>query len=69
MKTYIAGESNWRTPDDETPPRGVKMLLLNAGGVCVIGTWTDWALAWAPLPKVPEHIKTILMSKHLKGMP
>ena len=69
MKTYIAGESNWRTPDDEMPPRGVKMLLLNAGGVCVIGTWTDWAVAWAPLPKVPDHIKTILTSKHLKGMP
>jgi hypothetical protein len=69
VKTYIAGESNWRTPDDEIPPRGVKMLLLNAGGVCVIGTWTDWAVAWAPLPKVPEHIKQILMSKHLKGMP
>ncbi len=68
MKDYIAGESNWRTPDDEVPPRGVKMLLLNAGGVCVIGTWTDWAVAWAPLPKVPEHIKQILMSKHLKGM-
>ena len=34
MKTYIAGESNWRTPDDEVPPRGIKMLLLNAGGVC-----------------------------------
>jgi hypothetical protein len=68
MKTYIAGESNWRTPDDEVPPRGVKMLLLNAGGVCVIGTWTDWAVAWAPLPKVPEHIKQILMAKHLKGM-
>ena len=69
MKTYIAGESNWRTPEDETPPRGVKMLLLNAGGVCVIGTWADWAVAWAPLPKVPDHIKTILTSKHLKGMP
>jgi hypothetical protein len=68
VKDYIAGESNWRTPDDEVPPRGVKMLLLNAGGVCVIGTWTDWAVAWAPLPKVPEHIKQILMSKHLKGM-
>jgi hypothetical protein len=33
------------------------MLLLNPGGVCVIGTWSDWAIAWSPLPKMSDAIK------------
>jgi hypothetical protein len=61
MKTYLAGEAIWQRPTDQAPPLGVKMLLLTPGGVCVIGTWADWALAWAPLPKVPAHIKQLLL--------
>ena len=53
MKDYLAGQATWRTPEDDPPPLGVKMLLLNPGGVCVIGTWSEWAVAWAPLPRVP----------------
>ena len=60
MKDYFAGEATWRTPDDDPPPLGVKILLLNPGGVCVIGTWSEWAVAWAPLPRVPQHIKEVL---------
>ncbi len=60
MKDYLAGQAIWRTPDDDPPPLGVKMLLLNPGGVCVIGTWEAWAIAWAPLPKLPDHIKDAL---------
>lgn len=60
MKEYLAGNSVWRTPADDQPPLGVKMLLLTPGGVCVIGAWETWAIAWAPLPKVPEHIKDAL---------
>jgi hypothetical protein len=60
MKDYLAGQAIWRTPSEQTPPLGVKMLLLNPGGVCVIGTWDKWAVAWAPLPKLPEHIKGAL---------
>jgi hypothetical protein len=41
MKDYFAGEATWRTPDDDPPPLGVKILLLNPGGVCVIGTWSE----------------------------
>jgi hypothetical protein len=37
------------------------MLLLNPGGVCIVGTWEDWALAWAPLPKVQGEIKELLI--------
>ncbi len=37
----------------DTCPRGVKVQLLNPGGVAVYGKWTgkgDW-LGWAPVPK------------------
>jgi hypothetical protein len=67
MKEYISGESVWRTPEESPPPLGVKMLLLNAGGVCVIGTWGNWATAWAPLPKVPSHIKEKLAPRRHKN--
>jgi hypothetical protein len=60
VKDYLAGQAVWRMPADDPPPLGVKMLLLTPGGVCVIGTWETWAIAWAPLPKVPEHIKGAL---------
>jgi len=60
VKDYLAGQAVWRMPADDPPPLGVKMLLLTPGGVCVIGTWETWAIAWAPLPKLPEHIKDAL---------
>ncbi len=52
MKAF-AGDVYFRTPQEEPPPRGVKLLILTSGGVCVIGDWRDdggfWA--WSPLPK------------------
>lgn len=60
MKDYVAGEAVWRTSEEQSPPLGSKLLLLNPGGVCVVGHWADWAVAWAPLPKVPSHIKEVL---------
>ena len=62
--SYLSGNAFWRTPEEDTPPTGVKMLLLNPGGVCIVGTWADWAVAWAPLPKVPEHIKQLLLERN-----
>lgn len=67
MKDYLAGSATWRDPDDEHPPLGTRMLLLNPGGVCIVGTWADWAVAWAPLPKLPEHIKDKLCGKQIKS--
>jgi hypothetical protein len=68
MKDYLAGEAVWRLPEDHPPPLGVKMLLLNSGGVCVMGTWADWAVAWAPLPRIPDNIKQRLIRHgHLPG--
>lgn len=68
MKDYLAGQSTWRTPGEQAPPLGVKMLLLNAGGVCVIGTWGDWAVAWAPLPQLTPKIKQLLLQRSSKGL-
>lgn len=65
MKEYLAGEAHWQLPEDREPPLGVKVLLLNPGGVCVVGTWAPWAVAWAPLPKLPDSIKSKLIERHL----
>jgi len=47
----------FRDPDIEPPPRGTSMLLLNPGGVCVIGVWSDECIGWCPKPKVPKTLK------------
>lgn len=61
MKDYLAGQATWRTPGEQAPPLGVKMLLLNPGGVCIVGTWAEWAVAWAPLPQLTPEIKQLLL--------
>ena len=33
------------------------MLLLNPGGVCVIGVWSDDCIGWCPKPKIPKALK------------
>lgn len=64
---YIAGEAVYRYPaaGDEPAVPGAKCLILTAGGVCVIGTWGNDALAWAPLPK-RNHDKENLIRAHHK---
>lgn len=52
----------FRDPAVEPPPRNVSMLLLNPGGVLIVGNWTDDCLAWCPKPKIPQSLK-IKMSK------
>jgi hypothetical protein len=54
---YATGNAYWRDPVEEPAPRATKVLLLNPSGVAVIGHWAHWAIAWAPLPKIPRHIK------------
>ncbi len=48
-----SGDVYWRDPADETPPRGVKLLVLTSGGVAVISDWTEDSnfVAWSPLPR------------------
>ena len=47
----------FRDPDVDPPPRGISMLLLNPGGVCVIGVWSDDCIGWCPKPKIPKALK------------
>lgn len=49
----MSGAVFWRSPNDEPPPLGRKLLVLTAGGVAVISDWmTDSNfVAWSPLPK------------------
>ena len=47
----------FRNPDDEPPPKATSLLLLNPGGVLVVGPWTDDCLGWCPKPRIPRSIK------------
>ena len=50
-------ELYFRDPELDPPPRGVNMLLLNEGGVLIVGQWSEGCLAWCPKPKVPKSLK------------
>lgn len=56
----VAVDQNYYWQPMDTCPRGVKVQLLNAGGVAVYGQHTSghnqW-LGWAPLPNKPEWMK------------
>lgn len=47
----------FRDPDIDAPPRGTALLLLNPGGVLIVGNWSDDCLAWCPKPKIPKSVK------------
>jgi hypothetical protein len=47
----------FRDPDIDPPPKGTSMLLLNPGGVCVIGVWSNDCIGWCPKPKIPKTLK------------
>lgn len=44
-------------PDIDPPPKATSLILLNPGGVLIIGNWTEDCLAWAPKPKIPKSVK------------
>lgn len=46
------------------PPKGVDLLLINNGGVLVIGKWYIGALAWGRKPGIPQSVKDRLNKKH-----
>jgi hypothetical protein len=54
----ITTDALWfRDPDIDPPPRACSLLLLNPGGVLIVGNWTDDCLGWCPKPKIPMSIK------------
>lgn len=61
---YLAGVATLRLPEEAPPPAKTKILLLSPYGILSIGPWDSWFLAWAPLPKIPPHIKNRMRLKH-----
>lgn len=55
----------FRDPEVEPPPKATSMLLLNPGGVLIVGVWTDDCLGWCPKPKIPEALKEKISSRAL----
>lgn len=50
-------ELYFRDPDIDPPPRATSLLLLNPGGVLIVGSWDDTCLGWCPKPRIPTTIK------------
>lgn len=44
-------------PDVDPPPRGVNLLLVNEGGVLIVGPWYPGAQAWGYKPRIPQSVK------------
>lgn len=44
-------------PDVSPPPLGVNLLLINEGGVLVVGPWYKGAQAWGYKPRIPQSVK------------
>lgn len=38
-KPYRAGEVEWTYPQEQEPPRGVKLNILTVGGIAIQGQW------------------------------
>ena len=53
-QSYVATKDTlflYPAAGDPKPPGGAKVLLLTAGGICVLGVWpTLDAIGWHPLP-------------------
>jgi hypothetical protein len=54
----------FRDPAMDPPPRAASLLLLNPGGVLIVGNWTDDCLGWCPKPKIPASIKAKMTAAH-----
>lgn len=44
-------------PATNPPPKGVSLLLINNGGVLIVGQWYSGALAWGYKPTIPQSVK------------
>lgn len=60
-KGYVAGRLGYLYPalGESKPPGGAKVLILNQGGVCISGTWSDNAgfIAWSPMPLRSDYVR------------
>lgn len=48
-----AGEVGFKFPEEESPPKGTKLLIINAGGVLLVSDWQDGCnhQQWSHPPK------------------
>lgn len=51
--------AEWQDPAVNSPPSDSKLLILTEWGVAILGPWRSNGgfVAWAPLPRIPKHIK------------
>jgi len=56
-RPITTNELYFRDPDIHPLPRGTALLLLNPGGVLIVGNWSDDCIAWCPKPKIPQSVK------------
>lgn len=54
-------------PEVHKPPVGVNLLLINEGGVLIIGPWYKGALAWGYKPIIPASVKARLTQQKQKS--
>ena len=57
------GEWELFDPEVYPPPAGASLLLINNGGVLIVGQWYEGALAWGYKPKIPATVKARLTQK------
>jgi len=60
MDQVTTDQLYFRDPDIDPPPKAASLLLLNAGGVLIVGNWTNDCLGWCAKPKIPASIKAKL---------
>ena len=72
-KGYVADPKlKWIYPEQETPPRGVKLALLTCGGTQVVGNWVSGGhfIAWQRLfSRDKEYEKTLLTKTRFLLLP
>jgi len=52
-------------PEIYSPPRGVNLLMINPGGVLIVGTWIESSVAWGFKPRIPQTVKDRMEAKWL----
>lgn len=59
MMPARGGEVGFKFPDEESPPRGTKLLIINAGGCLLVSDWQDGCghLQWSHPPKARKRPK------------
>lgn len=57
----FVGNVPWRNPRVEPPPLGVKLFLLTAENIGIIGKWEDEAryCGWREMFDVPDDVKAL----------